>query len=147
MQIASIIQNISVLDHKSLASVAAAAIKGLSLCLFQSKSLQEKVVILPEFWSILQRLHYHEEVAPMILDILEKVITSPYSTITTSSYMSAVSLADGFCRAATLAYLKTQEGTAHIGHTQATKEPDLRYVSLLSGSAVYDTHANPLIAE
>jgi hypothetical protein len=64
----------------------------------------------------------------MILDILQKVIASPYSTITTDNYMSAVSLTDDFCRAATLAYLKTQEGTAHIGYTHAAKEPDLRYV-------------------
>jgi brefeldin A-resistance guanine nucleotide exchange factor 1 len=128
IQTTSIIQNISELDQETLASVAVPAIKGLSGFLFKCNPLQVKVIALLEFWSILQRLHYHDQVAIMILKILEKVITSSRFIVTADNYMSVISLANDFSRAASVTYLTKQEEATHTMYLQATEPPNLRCV-------------------
>jgi brefeldin A-resistance guanine nucleotide exchange factor 1 len=127
IQTASIIQSISELDQETLASVAVPAIKGLS-GLFKCNPLQDKVIALLEFWPILQRLHYHDQVAIMILNILEKVITSSRFILTADNYMSVISLANDFSRAASVTYLTKQEEATHTRYLQATEPPNLRCV-------------------
>ncbi|KAL2849009.1 hypothetical protein BJX68DRAFT_267352 [Aspergillus pseudodeflectus] len=68
----------------------------------------------------------------MILNILEKAITSSSFIVTADKYMSVISLANDFGTAASVAYLKKQEEAAHTRYLQATEQPNLRPDSAIS---------------
>lgn len=62
----------------------------------------------PDFWTILQRLHRHQDQSQNVFDILEMAVKADPPIIAADNYESAVSLANDFATAASVAVAPEQ---------------------------------------
>lgn len=53
----------------------------------------------PDFWSLLQSLKGHSEVAPNVFELITKAVTSQPSSVTADNYEATVSLLNSFATA------------------------------------------------
>ncbi|KAI5305097.1 MFS sugar transporter [Ascosphaera pollenicola] len=97
-----ILHAISSFDQDIIDNAAIPVMKGLDRCLTGAIPLRNEVTSSPDFWSILQRYHCHPEAAPLVLDILNRLVAAAPPVITADNYESAVALANAFANAGSL---------------------------------------------
>lgn len=109
MRVPVILHGISSFEQDVLESVAVPTIKGLSQCISEQGLLRNELTVSPDFWSILQRLHQHTEAAPLVFELLRRIIESVPPIVTADNYESAVGLANDFISAGSVGYIEERQ--------------------------------------
>ncbi|RAH86450.1 guanine nucleotide exchange factor [Aspergillus japonicus CBS 114.51] len=122
MRVPVILHGISGFDQDILESIAIPVVKSLSRCMSDAEALRNEVSASPDFWSILQRLHQHQEAAPLVFNLLQTIVESNPPIVTADNYESAVSLANDFISAGSVGYIEERQRDAH-GRRKAVKHP------------------------
>ncbi|GBF64827.1 hypothetical protein TMEN_7543 [Trichophyton mentagrophytes] len=97
---------ISSFDQPILEVVAAPVVTGLLQCINESEALKNELSMSPDFWSILQRLHQHQEAAQMAFELLQSIVESTVPVITADNYEAAVNLLNDFATAGGIATVR-----------------------------------------
>ncbi|EFE36844.1 uncharacterized protein ARB_04370 [Trichophyton benhamiae CBS 112371] len=97
---------ISSFDQPVLEVVAAPVVTGLLQCINESEALKNELSMSPDFWSILQRLHQHQEAAQMAFELLQSIVESAVPVITADNYEAAVNLLNDFATAGGIATVR-----------------------------------------
>ena len=98
-----VLHAISSFDDVTIDRTASSVITGLARSISSSDPLRNEIANSPDFWSILQRLHQHKDHAQQVFDILEMAVRADPPIIAADNYESAISLADDFATAASVA--------------------------------------------
>lgn len=128
MRVPVILHSISGFDQDILESVALSTIKGLSRCIKDTTLLRNEITISPDFWSILQRLHQHDEAGPQVFELLQTIAESTPQIITADNYEAAISLANDFVTAASIGSIEERQRDAIARRSKGVKQPKPRYV-------------------
>ena len=131
LRVPVVLHAISGYDQDVLDAVAVPTVQGLSRCISHTGRLRNEIAISPDFWSILQRLHQHEEASPLVFELLESIIYSMPDIITADNYESAVALANDFVTAGHVGSIDERQRDAHARRTKGIKPPKARYEDLL----------------
>lgn len=102
MRVPVILHAISSFDQDILENSATPVLKSLTRCLADSDPLRREIVVSPDFWSILQRLLPDGASAPIIFEILQKIVETVPPAISADNYEAAVGLAHDFAHAASV---------------------------------------------
>lgn len=94
-----VLHNISSFDQAQLDEAGELVMNGLIRCIKDSEDLERELTNSPDFWSILQRLVEHKTAAPLVLEVLQTVVTANPPIITADNYEAAVTLANDFATA------------------------------------------------
>jgi len=105
-------------------------VKGLARCITHTGRLRNEITISPDFWSILQRLHQHEAVAPLVFDLLRSIVESMPDIITADNYEFVVSLANDFVSAGRVGSIDERHRDAQARRNKGLKQSKSRYVVL-----------------
>ena len=70
--------------------------KGLAICVQEPSPLRNEMINTPDFWSLLQSLKGHSEVAPNVFELVTKAVISQPSSVTADNYEATVSLLNSF---------------------------------------------------
>ncbi|EFR03206.1 ARF guanine-nucleotide exchange factor 2 [Nannizzia gypsea CBS 118893] len=97
---------ISSFDQPILELVATPVVTGLLQCINESEALKNELSMSPDFWSILQRLHQHQEAAQMTFELLQSIVESTVPVITADNYEAAVNLLNDFATAGGIATVR-----------------------------------------
>lgn len=127
MRVPVVLHAISGYDQDVLETVAVPTVKGLSRCISHTGRLRNEITISPDFWSILQRLHEHEEAAPLVFELLESIVHSMSDIITADNYELAVALANDFVSAGHVGSIDERQRDAHGRRGKGVKQPKPRY--------------------
>ena len=127
MRVPVILHSISGFDQDILESVALATVKGLSRCIRDTTLLRNEITISPDFWSILQRLHQHEEAGPQVFELLQTITESTPYIVTADNYEAAISLANDFANAGSVGSIDERQRDALARRTKGVKQPKPRY--------------------
>jgi brefeldin A-resistance guanine nucleotide exchange factor 1 len=128
MRVPVVLHGISSFDQDILESSATPVLNGLSRCISSSEPLRNEIIISPDFWSILQRLHQHEESAPLVVDLLQSIVDSRPPAISADNYESAVSLANDFASAGSVGSIEERKRDALARRSRGAKQEKVRYV-------------------
>lgn len=128
MRIPVVLHGISSLDQDILESSATALLSGLSRCINSSGALRNEIIVSPDLWSILQRLHQHEESAQLVFDLLQSIVDSKPPVISADNYESAVSLANDFATAGSVGSVEERKRDALARRQRGAKQEKVRYV-------------------
>lgn len=123
MRVPVVLHAISGYDQEMLETVALPTVKGLARCLAHTGRLRNEITISPDFWSILQRLHQHEEAAPLVFELLQNIVESMPDIVTADNYESAVSLANDFVSAAHVGSIEERQRDVQARRTKGVKQP------------------------
>ncbi|EPS32545.1 hypothetical protein PDE_07505 [Penicillium oxalicum 114-2] len=123
LRVPVVLHAISGYDQDVLDAVAVPTVQGLSRCISHTGRLRNEIAISPDFWSILQRLHQHEEASPLVFELLESIIYSMPDIITADNYESAVALANDFVTAGHVGSIDERQRDAHARRTKGIKPP------------------------
>lgn len=123
MRVPVVLHAISGYDQDMLDTVAVPTVKGLARCLAHTGRLRNEITISPDFWSILQRLHQHEEAAPMVFELLQNIVESMPDIVTADNYESAVNLANDFVSAAHVGSIEERQRDVQARRTKGMKVP------------------------
>ena len=110
--------------------MATPTVKGLARCITHTGRLRNEITISPDFWSILQRLHQHEAVAPLVFDLLRSIVESMPDIITADNYEFVVSLANDFVSAGRVGSIDERHRDAQARRNKGLKQSKSRYVVL-----------------
>ena len=130
MRVPVVLHGISSFDQDVLENTAAPIIKGLSRCIAETGSLRNEVTISPDFWSVLQRLHRHEETAPLVFELLQTIAESTPPIITADNFESAVGLADNFVSAGSVGSVDERQLDSRPRRSKGGKQTKVTYVPL-----------------
>ncbi|CAG8084097.1 unnamed protein product [Penicillium salamii] len=122
MRVPVVLHAISGFDQDILETVATAAVKGLSRCITHTGRLRNEITISPDFWSILQRLHQYEAVAPLVFDLLQSIVDSMPGIITADNYEFVVSLANDFVSAGRVGSIEERHRDAQARRNKSIKQ-------------------------
>ncbi|KAK2792707.1 GDP/GTP exchange factor for ARF [Onygenales sp. PD_12] len=121
-----VLHSISTFDQDTLENSAIPIIKGLSHCITSAGPLRSEITKSPDFWSILQRLHQHQEGAPMVFDLLQNIVHSSPPVISADNYEAGVNLANDFASAGSVA-AKPDLRREHSGRrSKPVKQPKVQ---------------------
>lgn len=129
MRVPVILHGISGFDQDILESVALPTIKGLSRCIKNTTLLRNEITISPDFWSILQRLHQHEEAGSQVFELLQTIAESIPQIITADNYEAAISLANDFVSDGRVGSIDERQRDALARRSRGVKQPKPRYGS------------------
>jgi brefeldin A-resistance guanine nucleotide exchange factor 1 len=129
LRVPVVLHAISGYDQDVLETVAVPTVQGLSRCISHTGRLRNEITISPDFWSILQRLHQHEEAAPLVFELLESIVHSMPDIITADNYESAVALANDFVSAGHVGSVDERQRDVHARRNKGVKQPKPRYDS------------------
>lgn len=129
MRVPVILHGISSFEQDVLESVAVPTIKGLSQCISEQGLLRNELTVYPDFWSILQRLHQHTEAAPLVFELLRRIIESVPPIVTADNYESAVGLANDFISAGSVGYIEERQRDVAYRRSKGVKPSKPRFVS------------------
>lgn len=121
-----ILHAISSFEQETLEKVATPVITGLSPCVTEGGPLQLEITKSPDFWSILQRLHEHQEGAAIVFELMQNIVEFTPPVITADNYEAAVGLANDFASAGgivTVKDLKREVSTRRSKPTKPAKHP------------------------
>jgi golgi-specific brefeldin A-resistance guanine nucleotide exchange factor 1 len=127
MRIPVVLHGISSFGQDILENSALPVLGGLSRCINSAGSLRNEIIISPDFWSILQRLHLHDQSAPMVFQLLQSIIDSAPPTITADNYESAISLANDFANAGSVGSIEERRRDSMVRRPRAGKQERTRY--------------------
>lgn len=130
MRVPVVLHAISGFDQDILETVATATVKGLARCIAHTGRLRNEVTISPDFWSILQRLHQHEAVAPLVFDLLQSIVKSMPDIITADNYEFVVNLANDFVSAARVGSIGERHRDAQARRNRNIKQSKPRYAGI-----------------
>ncbi|KAJ5587336.1 uncharacterized protein N7459_003101 [Penicillium hispanicum] len=123
MRVPVVLHAISGYDQDILDTVAVPTVKGLSRCLAHTGRLRNELTISPDFWSILQRLHQHEEAAPLVFELLRSIVESMPDIVTADNYEAAVTLANDFVSAGHVGSIDERQRDSNARRTKGVKQP------------------------
>lgn len=123
MRVPVVLHAISGYDQDILDTVAVPTVKGLARCVARTGRLRNEITISPDFWSLLQRLHQHEEAAPMVFELLQNIVETMPDIVTADNYESAVNLANDFVSAAHVGSIEERQRDAQARRTKGMKQP------------------------
>lgn len=123
-----VLHSISSFDQDILESSAVPVLEGLSRCMKDAGALRSEIIVSPDFWSIVQRLHNHLESAPLVFELLQGMSGSVPPAITADNYEAAVSLANDFASAASVASIEERRRDAMIRKQKGVKAEKITYV-------------------
>jgi brefeldin A-resistance guanine nucleotide exchange factor 1 len=109
-----VLHSISSFDQDILEIAATPVLEGLSRCMKSAGSLRNEIIVSPDFWSIVQRLHNHTESAPLVFELLQGMSGSTPPAITADNYEAAVSLANDFASAASVGSINERKRDAVV---------------------------------
>ncbi|KAJ9368343.1 hypothetical protein DTO282E5_6936 [Paecilomyces variotii] len=112
MRVPVVLHCMSSFDQDMLERCAVPIVKGLSRCIGSSTALRNVLTISPDFWSILQRLHQHDESAGLVFELLQTIVDSTPPTITADNFESAVALANDFASAGSVGAIEERQRDA-----------------------------------
>ncbi|KAJ9269863.1 hypothetical protein DTO212C5_4037 [Paecilomyces variotii] len=112
MRVPVVLHCMSSFDQDMLERCAVPIVKGLSRCIGSSTALRNVLTISPDFWSILQRLHQHDESAGLVFELLQTIVDSTPPTITADNFESAVALANDFATAGSVGAIEERQRDA-----------------------------------
>jgi brefeldin A-resistance guanine nucleotide exchange factor 1 len=127
MRVPVVLHAISGYDQDVLEIVAVPTVKGLSRCIAHPGHLRNEITISPDFWSILQRLHQHEDAGPMVFDLLQSIMSSMPDIVTADNYEFTVSLANDFVSAGHVGSHDERQRDAQGRRIKGVKKPKSRY--------------------
>jgi brefeldin A-resistance guanine nucleotide exchange factor 1 len=122
MRVPVVLHAISGYDQDMLEMVAVPIVKGLARCVTHTGRLRNEITISPDFWSILQRLHQHEEAAPMVFELLQSIVESMPDIVTADNYESAVNLANDFVSAGHVGSINERQRDVQARRTKGVKQ-------------------------
>lgn len=128
MRVPVVLHGISSFDQDILESSATPILSGLSRCINSSGALRNEIIVSPDFWSILQRLHQHEESAQLVFDLLQSIVDSKPPVVSADNYESAVSLANDFATAGSVGSVEERKRDALARRPRGAKQEKVRYV-------------------
>lgn len=131
MRVPVVLHAISGYDQDILDTVAVPTVKGLSRCLTHTGRLRNELTISPDFWSILQRLHQHEEAAPLVFELLQSIVESMSDIVTADNYEAAVTLANDFVSAGHVGSIDERQRDHLSRRTKGIKQPKSTYGGIL----------------
>lgn len=123
MRVPVVLHAISGYDQDILEMVAVPVVKGLARCVSYTRRLGNEITISPDFWSILQRLHQHEEAAPMVFELLQTIGESTPDIVTPDNYESAVNLANDFVSAGHVGSIHERQRDVQARRSKGVKQP------------------------
>ncbi|OJD27159.1 hypothetical protein ACJ73_01445 [Blastomyces percursus] len=118
-----VLHAISAFEQDTIEDSAISIIKGLSFCITSAAPLKSDITKSPDFWSILQRLHRHQEGAPMVFNLLEHIVNFTPPVISADNYEYCVSLANDFASAGSLAAVPDSRRTSSGRRSKPVKPP------------------------
>ncbi|KAL1984281.1 hypothetical protein VTN96DRAFT_9333 [Rasamsonia emersonii] len=122
MRVPVVLHGISSFDQDILESSATPILSGLSRCINSSGALRNEIIVSPDFWSILQRLHQHEESAQLVFDLLQSIVDSKPPVVSADNYESAVSLANDFATAGSVGSVEERKRDALARRPRGAKQ-------------------------
>ncbi|KAJ5327287.1 uncharacterized protein N7506_010389 [Penicillium brevicompactum] len=122
MRVPVVLHAISGFDQDILETVATATVKGLSRCIAHTGRLRNEITISPDFWSILQRLHQYEAVAPLVFELLRSIVQLMPDIITADNYEFVVSLANDFVTAGRVGSIEERHRDAQARRNKNIKQ-------------------------
>ncbi|KAJ5690269.1 hypothetical protein N7462_004661 [Penicillium macrosclerotiorum] len=125
MRVPVVLHAISGYDQDILETVAVPTVKGLARCIAHTGRLRNEITISPDFWSILQRLHQHEEAAPLVFGLLQSIVDSMPDIVTGDNYEFAVALANDFISAGHIGSIDERQRDTHARRTKGVKQSKL----------------------
>jgi brefeldin A-resistance guanine nucleotide exchange factor 1 len=128
MRVPVVLHAISSFDQDILETSATPVLKGLSRCISSSGPLRSEIIVSPDFWSILQRLHTNKSSAPLVFELLQKIVESTPPAISADNYESAVSLANDFASAGSIGAAQERKRDAQIRKSRGAKSERPPYV-------------------
>lgn len=131
LRVPVVLHAISGYEQDILDTVAVPTVKGLSRCIAHTGRLRNEITISPDFWSILQRLHQHDEAAPMVFDLLQSIVESMPDIVTADNYESTVNLANDFVSAGHIGSISERQRDAQARRTKGVKQPKPTYDIIL----------------
>ena len=131
MRVPVVLHAISGYDQDILETVAVPTVKGLSRCLAHTGRLRNELTISPDFWSILHRLHQHEEAAPLVFGLLRSIVESMPDIVTGDNYEAAVTLANDFVSAGHVGSIDEWQRDSYSRRTKGIKQPKSAYGGVL----------------
>lgn len=123
-----VLHAISSFDQETLDGAAIPVIEGLSRAITSAGALRSEITNSPDFWSILQRLHQHQEGGQMVFDILQSIVSFTPPAITSDNYESAVNLARDIAAYGGVGALEEQKRDASK-RSKPGKQSKTQYVS------------------
>ena len=121
-----VLHTISSFDQNILESTALTVVSSLYKCIDEEAPLRSEIIKSPDFWSILQRLHQHENAASVVFDLLKTIIEFSPPVITADNYESAVNLANDFASAGSVAAATVNMSKEASRRTRTAKQPKAR---------------------
>jgi golgi-specific brefeldin A-resistance guanine nucleotide exchange factor 1 len=125
-----VLHSISSFDQNVLESSADAVLQGLSRCIASAGSLRSEIIVSPDFWSIVQRLHNQPDSSAMVFALLQDMINSKPCAITADNYEAAVSLANDFANVAKVGLIDERRRDALVRKQKGVKLDKVTYVVL-----------------
>lgn len=98
--------------------------------------MRNEIVVSPDFWSILQQLHAHEESANLAFELLQKVVDASPPAVSADNYESAVSLANDFASAGSIGAVDERRRDAQLRKSRGGKAEKPVYVPAFFSSAL-----------
>ncbi|KAM5467500.1 GDP/GTP exchange factor for ARF [Microsporum audouinii] len=117
---------ISSFDQPILEVVATPVVTGLLQCINESEALKNELSTSPDFWSILQRLHQHQDAAQMVFALLQSIVESSVPVITADNYEAAVNLTNEFATAGGIATVREIKREIAIRRPKPVKQVRVR---------------------
>lgn len=96
------------------------------------------MIVSPDFWSILQRLHTNNSSAPLAFELLQKIVDSTPPAISADNYESAVSLANDFASAGRIGAVQERKRDAQIRKSRGTKADKSPYANTFTFGSILD---------
>ena len=105
--------------------------KGLAICIQEPSPLRNEMINTPDFWSLLQSLKGHSEVAPNVFELITKAVTSQPSSVNADNYEATVSLLNSFATAGSVGAVIEQKKDRNARRSKPTRasKPRSEYLS------------------
>jgi brefeldin A-resistance guanine nucleotide exchange factor 1 len=139
MRVPVVLHGISSFDQDILETSATPILKGLSRCISSSGPLRSEIIVSPDFWSILQRLHTQESSAPLVFELLQRIVDST-PPISADNYESAVSLANEFASTGSVGAVEERKRDAQLRRSRGSKAEKPTYVNYLLCFIAHETN-------
>lgn len=141
-----VLHSISSFEQDILESAAVPIIAGFT-SISSETPLWNEITKYPDFWSILQRLHQHQDAAPMIFELLQNMVESEPPVISADNYEAAVSLANDFANSGSIGVFKELRRDTSVRRSKSVKRANkVQYVfaaSALIFAQNYNTMLTP----
>jgi golgi-specific brefeldin A-resistance guanine nucleotide exchange factor 1 len=121
-----ILHTISGLDRSIAEKAALPILKGLSLCLQNSRPLRNEIINIPDFWSTIRGLHSIPDAAPSVFELIVSILEDSPSSVTADNYEAIILLLNDFATAGSAGAIIEQKRDRHARRPNR-KSLDARY--------------------